>query len=553
MASSRTIFTVASITVLGGLLAYAVYFDYKRRNDVEFRRRLKKDKKRVDKQAAASNQASQSSVDIEEIRAALAKIKDEEVPTTPEQRELFFMTQVSTGEQLCTQGPMFHLPAALAFYRALRVYPSPVELLQIYQKTVPPPVFQLVITMTNLDVKARVEGYFDTFPPKSMNVSVQSSPKDQLRKILVAEKDFEEGDVIYKELPVIAVLDADLEGQGKYCSHCLRSLEGIDADTTVTPASDRLGSVYCSSACHEKAKVQSQNLLFGLESVLPPELDNGLANLTKGDRDGAQAKFTEFIKKEGRSVPLLTARFVARQVAIESAKLVPGRTAVNQVEILEGTVNADEYSLYDHMERLRFVDGKVAEDETKMLCAVLGAALPGLEQSVNEERHATYHGKLAYNAIGVYFGNGRDDKPAPTARPEDQERMRTPVGTSRQVGSGLFPVSAYIAHSCDPSAKPVFSSGNYELSLVANKPIKKGEQITMAYVDVSQHDIESEEARRRRRFELARGWRFKCTCDRCEAEETGDTEVDLGVDKDESKVEDVVRRVESGQDHETFL
>lgn len=41
--SSRTstILTIAGVTVLGGALAYAVYFDYKRRNDVEFRKKLR--------------------------------------------------------------------------------------------------------------------------------------------------------------------------------------------------------------------------------------------------------------------------------------------------------------------------------------------------------------------------------------------------------------------------------------------------------------------------------------------------------------------------------
>ena len=43
MSSSRTstVFTVAAVTVLGGLVAYAVYFDYKRRNDGEFRKKLR--------------------------------------------------------------------------------------------------------------------------------------------------------------------------------------------------------------------------------------------------------------------------------------------------------------------------------------------------------------------------------------------------------------------------------------------------------------------------------------------------------------------------------
>ena len=37
-----TIFTVAAVAFATGLAAYAVYFDYKRRNDVDFRRKLSK-------------------------------------------------------------------------------------------------------------------------------------------------------------------------------------------------------------------------------------------------------------------------------------------------------------------------------------------------------------------------------------------------------------------------------------------------------------------------------------------------------------------------------
>jgi import receptor subunit TOM20 len=33
--------TIAGITVATGLLAYAVYFDYKRRNDAAFRKKLR--------------------------------------------------------------------------------------------------------------------------------------------------------------------------------------------------------------------------------------------------------------------------------------------------------------------------------------------------------------------------------------------------------------------------------------------------------------------------------------------------------------------------------
>lgn len=35
-------------------------------------------------------------------------------------------------------------------------------------------------------------------------------------------------------------------------------------------------------------------------------------------------------------------------------------------------------------------------------------------------------------------------QPEPKVRPEDVEKTRTPYGTQRQIGRGLYPVSAYV-------------------------------------------------------------------------------------------------------------
>ena len=40
--STSTIVTVSAVAVVGSLAAYALYFDYKRRNDPDFRKRLRK-------------------------------------------------------------------------------------------------------------------------------------------------------------------------------------------------------------------------------------------------------------------------------------------------------------------------------------------------------------------------------------------------------------------------------------------------------------------------------------------------------------------------------
>ncbi|KAI0304071.1 hypothetical protein BC826DRAFT_210458 [Russula brevipes] len=102
--------------------------------------------------SASASASGDASLSTEEIAAAMARIKDDRVPTTPEEREKDFVSQIEKGEQLCTRGPEFAVEAALAFFRALRVYPSPVELIKIFQNTVPKPVLKMVSEMMRLNI-----------------------------------------------------------------------------------------------------------------------------------------------------------------------------------------------------------------------------------------------------------------------------------------------------------------------------------------------------------------------------------------------------------------
>ncbi|KAJ3740960.1 hypothetical protein DFH05DRAFT_1507880 [Lentinula detonsa] len=555
--SSRTtsVVTIAGIAALS-IVAYAVYFDYKRRNDVDFRKKLKKDKKRVDKSIASSKASlppDSSAVSADELREALEQVKAEQVPASPEQKEAYFMAQVASGEQLSLKGPMFSLPAALAFYRALRVYPSPVELMVIYQKTVPEPIFKLVIELTNLDVKDRVEGYYLKFPPKSFGVKVETRKVGDIsKKALVLTKDVKAGEVIYKEFPIVAALDSDLHAAGTHCSHCLRSVE--PSMSIKPPESPALETIYCSVACQSAAKIEHHNLLFTLERPLPQEIPLDPITPEKLDeRRKAQAQFATYLKTEalGHAAPLLVARFVARQVNFEMSKLISS-TSTKTTTISDQTdfTDADggDYLLADHFERLRYVDVNLPKNGMNLLTEVLNSAMPGLDALVTDERYATLLGKMAYNAYGVFYNGGRDDKPLTNDRPEDIERTRIPLGTSRQIGSAVYTVSSYLAHSCEPSARPSFDAGTSQVHLIATRDLKAGEELTVAYVDVTQHEGESVvDCRRRRRMELARGWKFACPCERCEREGK-----ELGVSSDEnmedaSKVEKSLERFEANE------
>jgi hypothetical protein len=129
MAPATSSRTLTALAVAGiGALAYAVYFDHKRRTDAGFRKRLRtsdfvsfttshlhlclgKEKKKIDKSVAqdvaspaSGNPLGDVSVPTAEILAAMKSIQDDQVPTTPEEREKYFMAQVEQGELLCAKG-----------------------------------------------------------------------------------------------------------------------------------------------------------------------------------------------------------------------------------------------------------------------------------------------------------------------------------------------------------------------------------------------------------------------------------------------------------------
>lgn len=62
------------------------------------------------------------------------------------------MQSVQIGETLVAQGSEHYLNAAAAFYRGLKVYPKPAELLLIYKQAVPEQALDYVRRMVAKDV-----------------------------------------------------------------------------------------------------------------------------------------------------------------------------------------------------------------------------------------------------------------------------------------------------------------------------------------------------------------------------------------------------------------
>ena len=95
------------------------------------------------------------------------------------------------------------------------------------------------------------------------------------------------------------------------------------------------------------------------------------------------------------------------------------------------------------------------------------------------------------------------------------------------------------------------------MTIIATRDLKKGEELTVAFVDVTQRPDESAvDCRRRRRMELARGWRFACGCERCSEESrpiTSEDGLSEEQQKDDSRVEDVVKNYSAGSPEDSKL
>ena len=82
-------------------------------------------------------------------------------------------------------------------------------------------------------------------------------------------------------------------------------------------------------------------------------------------------------------------------------------------------------------------------------------------------------------------------------------------------GTGFFALQSQLNSDCDPNVTPLKDDGDVDGScvLVAKRAVKKGEELTMCYVD-EDADV------RERRAELA-DYGFECACERCERESAG--------------------------------
>ncbi|XP_050444832.1 mitochondrial import receptor subunit TOM20 homolog [Cataglyphis hispanica] len=112
-----------AVGIAGIFVGYCFYFDQKRRSDPDFKKKLRERRR-------AKKQAQKASSKIPDLR-------DHELV------QKFFLQEVQLGEEMLAcgeiEGGIEHLANAVA------VCGQPAQLLTVLQKTLPPPIFQILV------------------------------------------------------------------------------------------------------------------------------------------------------------------------------------------------------------------------------------------------------------------------------------------------------------------------------------------------------------------------------------------------------------------------
>ena len=155
MSSIKRILAISGVAAAVSVTGYAIWFDYQRRNNAEFRKNLRqrarKQKKKDELEAMEAKKARVSAV----LQFLSDELQKDPISTDPTEMERVFTTNVEYGERL-SMVPGKEMEAAVKFYKALAVYPNPADLLGIYQRTIPENIYEYIVIMIAVITTANI-------------------------------------------------------------------------------------------------------------------------------------------------------------------------------------------------------------------------------------------------------------------------------------------------------------------------------------------------------------------------------------------------------------
>ncbi|XP_026748892.1 histone-lysine N-trimethyltransferase SMYD5 [Galleria mellonella] len=349
-------------------------------------------------------------------------------------------------------------------------------------------------------------------------------------KSLFATKQYEQGDVILEEDPLVSCQFA-WNAAYRYlaCDHCMRPLETPEQNVRrlsckpdiVLPHSncyesnlenvttcDHCGVLYCCESCKQQAYViYHRSLCHDISDVqhpvmvlleawkqmhYPPETTNILLLVRilayiqqSPDPTAAAAKIKQFCHRTVNEDAELVHKLLGDQFTDQ----------LNTLRELTANVISG-----DHIQQFLTPDGFCT------LMALIGTNGQGIGTS-----------PLAMWVNNVLELTMSDDERQQLDLFIDklyqyvEEESGTFLNTE---GSGLYQLQSSCNHSCVPNAESSFPYGNHRLQLKALKTIMPGDEICISYLD----ECSLQRSRHSRQKELAQNYLFVCWCERCSAQ-----------------------------------
>jgi len=325
---SQILTTAAVISAVGCIVGYGVYFDYRRRNDAEYRRSLaakaRRKRKAENKDEGESkkpvenmeekgektqetkpkeNKADLNEGTPEELKQILemCEMPIEQLMILPgEQKQQAFYGLLMRGEMLMNTGAMDQ--AVECFAKAVALVPAPGEVIMALERTLPPPVFGRFLERIQGDIQKKVKAYFkDLLAEKDSPVhfvakeekAVQDGIKAPLSWTIRAKKNIPMGTLLWEEAADIIVPVG--KDESIHCENCLRP------SGTEHACDQCQNTFYCSEAC----------LIHSLEGVHGMLLCPALIEQGSPEAKEALSDLDEHVRKHGSPLPLLMLRYVA--------------------------------------------------------------------------------------------------------------------------------------------------------------------------------------------------------------------------------------------------
>jgi len=392
-----------------------------------------------------------------------------------------------------------------AFSKALELEPENENVISLYAKY----------------NKLYIERYFK---PLTRNMDIEVRYINRVRgRGVFALRDFFEKEIVYLERPLLSIRNVDMSKEAiQTCAYTLKSI--IPPEDWQAPWDDAVKSYmekhniskdtwkYCphckdDALCGEKYfSEQAQNKAW-------EEYHQILC--TKNNPDHPIISLTLKCRAMEKTNPLFILRIMATMVQRVKDFTAADPSKERQQVVAEAM---EPFSMFISNQE----PGPLEEEAVECLRWIVGDN--SFDDVVNLHTYRELNGAILRNAqelfpvsdLHVYLNSLAPSRQQEFVDRWPETEIKSPLDfveskymTDKCIkGTGMFLIANSTNHSCSPNVASTSSTNNYHVTMIAKKNIKKGEELTISYINEQMSFSDRQE-------KLKQMYLFECKCEKC--------------------------------------